>query len=181
MVNFRRILPPLCSRALPLALIALSLLSGCESQREFSGIWREACDDDAPCADGDIVFELHLGRYGDAVAGLAVQYVYTPDLMTFARPNDCGCFFIESGSAGTDRVGFRLRDPDEPGFPDADNTRAESCVANPPPPCMNGIVALRGTEDRLEGTLSCDGLPDRVMHFTPAKGTPRRICVAPDA
>lgn len=184
MVYFSRILPVLSRRGgalLAVSLLAFLALSACESQREFSGIWRQACDDEAPCEDDEIVFELHLGRYGDAVAGLAVQYVYVTDLMTFARPNDCGCFFISSGRAGFDRVGFRLRDPDEPGFPDDDGTRAKSCVANPPPPCMNGIVALRGDEDRLEGTLTCDGQPDRVLHFTPVKGTPRRVCVAPDA
>ena len=179
MVYFRPVLPMLLRMVLPaLGLIAAG---GCESEREFSGIWRQACDADLPCQDGDIVYELHLGRYGDAVAGLAVQYVYAEDLMTFARPNDCGCFFIESGSAGADRVGFRLRDPDEPGFPDANGTRAESCLTDPPPPCVNGIVALRGDDAELEGTLSCDGQPDRPLRFTPSKGTPRRICTAPDA
>lgn len=159
-----------------LALIATALLA-CESEREFSGIWRQVCDDEFVCAEDQTVFELHLGRYGDEVAGTVVQYVYAAELMTFDRLNDCGCFFVESGRASENGLRFRMLSPERPGFPDANGTRAESCVADPPPTCVDGVFALSGDEDQLEGRLSCDGAEGPRIRFEPVKGTPRRTCI----
>lgn len=163
-------------RLFALALFGAASL-GCESEREFSGIWRQVCEGDFRCADGQVVYELNLGRYGDEVAGVIVQYVYAADLMTFDRLNDCGCFFVESGRAQGDALGFRILDPEDPGFPDETGTRAESCEAQPPPPCVNGTFALSGDEDQLEGRLSCDGAPGPTIRFEPVNGTPRRTCL----
>ncbi|MEZ4465849.1 MAG: hypothetical protein R3F43_15655 [bacterium] len=88
-------------------LIGLSVL-GCTSEREFSGIWQQICDDAHPCAEGGLRYELHLGRYGDALTGILVRYRDPgPDLDPFRKSNDCGCFFVDSGRAGDETVGFR--------------------------------------------------------------------------
>jgi hypothetical protein len=153
---------------------------GCESEREFSGVWRQACDAVSPCVDGELVYELHLGRYGDGVAGTIVQYVYTEGLDSYVRSNDCGCFLVRGGRATDEQLSVGIAAPDEPGYPDAAQTRADVCVDAPPPPCVNGIFTLSGNDDELNGTLSCEGQPDRVMRMVPDKRSPRRICLAGD-
>lgn len=163
-----------------IAMAAVSL-SACESEREFSGIWRQVCDDEFLCTEDQTVFELNIGRYGDEVTGTVVQYVYAAELMTFDRLNDCGCFFMESGRASANGLGFRLLDPERPGYPDQNRTRADSCTAMPPPPCVDGVFTLAGDEDQLEGRLSCDGVEGPVIRFRPARGAPRRTCLWPDA
>lgn len=154
---------------------------GCESERVFSGVWRQICDAQTPCADGSLVYELHLGRYGDGVAGTIVRYIHTADLETYIRPNDCGCFLVRGGRASDDQLRVGIAMPSAPGYPDDDQTRAEICVSDPPPPCVNGIFALEGSDDELTGVLSCDGQPERPLRLQPVKGTARRTCLPGDA
>ena len=152
----------------------------CSSEREFSGIWQQVCDEEHPCVAGGLRFELHLGRYGDALTGLLVRYRDPgPELDAYRKSNDCGCFFVDSGRAGDETVSFRVDALGEAGYPDTEGTRAQSCDPAPVE-CPGGTFVLRGDGDLLTGTLTCDGV-DVPVQFVSATGRPRTVCLPPEA
>ncbi|MCB9551596.1 MAG: hypothetical protein H6705_06885 [Myxococcales bacterium] len=137
-------------RHAPLAsLTLLAALTGCGSERELSGVWRQtACEDGLARDDcSGFVYELHIGRYGDDVAGLVVRYVYDRSgFGNFQRPRECGCFFIEGGRATDERLEFRLFDTGTPRYPQPDTADRDLACATP-----DLLTTCTGRQFVLEG------------------------------
>lgn len=168
--------------------------AGCGPEREFSGVWRQAgCEGGDLDACGRHVYELHIGRYGDDVAGLVVRYAKdATGVVNFQRPRECGCFFIEGGEATDNGLVFRLFDTATPRYPQPDT--ADGDLACPSPDlliaCAGQKFDLEGDGDVLTGTTSCpsasaDGgvMPNgpsevetREMTFERQIGQPRSEC-----
>lgn len=174
-----------------LVLLALLGAAGCGSEREFSGIWRTtACGEGLARADcDDFVYELHLGRYGDRVAGLVVRYVFDrSDFDNFQRPQECGCYFIEGGLATETGLQFRLFEPKTGRFaqPDTLDTDLGCGSASLLQSCSGHRFELTGDTDLLEGITDCDRedeMPLSPVHHaeTPIRfervvGQPRTEC-----
>lgn len=165
-------------------LLALALaLPGCGSEREFSGVWRQtACGDGLAQADcGGFVYELHIGRYGDKMAGLVVRYRYDRSgFDTFQRPLECGCFYIGSGVADAAGMSFRLFDATTPRYPQPDTLDSElGCgTATVPAPCEGLRFVLEGDDELLTGHLDCgdDARSAQPIAFEKAVGAPRTEC-----
>lgn len=176
------------------AALLLSTVVGCGPEREFSGVWRQA-----GCAEGDLdacgphVYELHLGRYGDDVAGLVVRYAKdATGFVNFQRPRECGCFFIEGGEATDEGIEFRLFDTTTARYPQPDT--ADGDLACPTPEqltaCAGQMFDLEGDGDVLTGTTRCPGasgdagatpngpreVEPREMVFERQVGQPRSEC-----
>ncbi len=170
---------------MPRALLAVLLLGtlSCGPERRFSGQWQQVCGVEAPCPDG-WAYELHLGRYGDNVAGLLVRYAAPREgLDPFAASGECGCFFLEGGRVVGDGLRFGLFEPENPGRPGPDFEWSDACApasAGPEPPCTELFVALDGDSDLLEGTLDCgEGGRSRAVTFSRVGSSPRRNCELP--
>ena len=161
-------------------LLTLAIVgTGCGPERRFSGVWQQACAEGQACPDGK-AYELHVGRYGDAVTGLLVRYASTAaGLDPFDAPNECGCFYLASGKADEDGIRFTLFEPDEPGAPSPDFQWSDPCTLgapNPPSECESLVFALEGDEEQLAGTVRCEGRETRI-EFLRAGSSPRRTCI----
>jgi len=181
------------SRIALVASLALLATVGCGSEREFSGVWRQTtCGDAFASTDCDgFVYELHIGRYGDQVAGMVVRYVYDRSgFDNFQRPQECGCFFVEGGLASDDGLQFRLFDPKTPRYPQPDTLDSElGCGgASLLSTCADHRFILNGDNDVLEGVTDCADRDDPplspVFHveqqvtFQRVVGQPRTECYA---
>ncbi len=169
-------------RHLLLGILAITL-SSCGPEREHSGVWRMAsCGDDTTCADG-FVYELHIGRYGDGVAGVVVRYQYQgAELDSFQRQHECGCFLIQSGVASDTRLRFELFEPDVPRLPDDGFLSPEPACRPPPPACGGQRFLLDGDGDTLRGEMRCGGATGgTTVNFEKAGSRPRTTCVCPGA
>lgn len=167
--------------------------AGCGPEHGFSGAWKQNCDDPAKggCgtpnapdtfADGDFVYALHIGRYGDDVTGVAVRYLGS-------QPNDptaeCGCFLVQGGRATDETLNLTLKLTEDgngggPGCKDV-SARYDPVACAPAlrsPPCRELTFALTGDEDKLTGEAACDGVA-RPVEFVPASGKTRRNCLDP--
>ena len=138
-------------------------LCGCGAERELSGIWQQAPLETTLGEEGEelawdegleMLYELHLGRYGERVTGVVVRY-QTPRtryLSPFDRADRCDCGLIYQGSALTEpqRVAFGLLDPETLRSIDA----APSCTLEPE--CARVFkLTLEGGE--LVGSTWCEG------------------------
>ena len=172
-------------------LVAAVVLPGCGTERTLSGVWRQACGETGEaCADERFVYKLHLGRFGTDMTGLVVRYANVGGDSTFDPPRECGCFLVTSGSASDTQLSFDI----EPGTPGrfgcptpAFDFAAEGCrEALETPPCRSMQFRLAGTDEALEGTISCDDAPEVPIAFTVASERLRKTCLgtcenAPDA
>ncbi len=158
--------------------------TACGPERDLSGVWR--LTDCGPagqaCADG-YVYELHLGRYGDGVTGVVVRYRFQgADLDSFQRQHECGCFFIESGTADEDRLRFELFEPGVARLPDPAFISPDPACRPPPPECVGRRFALdAGAGDTLRGEITCGAGtgPAAEVSFTRTRGKVRTTCVCP--
>lgn len=173
------------------AAIALCTLA-CGPERAFTGVWQQVgCGDaeDVPCEDG-YVYELHLGRFGSKVSGLVVRYTWQGDeLDNFDKSNECGCFFINSGSARESGVSFALFNPGTPGVPSEDTrpedrvcrfSSGESKALPELPECRQRRFRLTLEDDDLfVGRLECAGELEQEIRFQRVTGRTREQCVQP--
>lgn len=173
MPNARRLLLPL----------AVAALAGCGSERELSGVWRQtACE--AGLARDDcsgFVYELHIGRYGDQVAGVVVRYVYDRSgFGNFQRPRECGCYLIEGGRATDESLEFRLYDTGTPRYPQPDTADRDLACTSPDllTTCTGRQFVLEGDADLLMGTTDCAGTGAQPIAFERVVGQPRTECYA---
>ncbi len=109
-------------RVAALLWASLGGVSGCEAERDLSGVWRQA-----PLVGGEDawdegvawLYELHLGRYAETLTGLVVRY-QTPAsrfLSPFERADRCDCSFVARGAASLsegegESLAFSLLDPE---------------------------------------------------------------------
>lgn len=176
---------PAYGPALWLAALTLAGLVGCGPERDFSGVWRQDCGNDpGQRACGEFVYELHIGRYGDAVTGLVVRYAYDDNgFNNFQRTQECGCFLIGTGNAGAADIGFRLFDAQTPRYPQPDTPDSE--LACPESgggglltTCPGRRFDLEGDDELLDGTTRCSAGDPQPIAFTKEVGQPRTECYA---
>lgn len=160
-------------RVFPICLI---LLSGCGSERTYSGIWREVnCEDDDPetkCRSE--LYELHLGRFGQKLTGVSVRYETQEGLDTFERSFACGCFFLRGGRADGSEISFGLFDEDAMCLQPNTESNRRQC---PDCECQNRRFELEEVDGALIGRMSCDGGRSHKIRFEQTEGKPRRRCV----
>ena len=166
--------------ALSSLLVLGAPLASCGPERRFSGLWRQA----GTFGHGEHAYELHLGRFGDGVAGLVVRYAVAGDgLDVFDPPNECGCFYISGGKASDDGFKFTLFDPGVPGQPSAGFTWSRACVppgaAGPRPAPEGCVFDLRGGEEALSGHIECDEAQREPIEFVRVGSSTRTNCVVP--
>lgn len=145
---------------LPLAL------AGCGPERDYSGVWQQtACEDGLARVDCENrrVYELHIGRYGDRLAGVVVRYVFDRSgFDNFQRPQECGCFLIEGGTATDDGMQFKLYDPGTPRYPQPDSVDGD--LGCPAPSlltdCEGRVFELQGNDEEMQGTTVCAATDD---------------------
>ncbi len=163
-------------------LVATVVAPGCGTERTLSGVWRQACGETGEaCAEDRFVYKLHLGRFGTDVTGLVVRYANVGGDSTFDPPRECGCFLVTSGTATTTQLSFDI----EPGTsgrhgcptPAFDFAAAGCREALDQPPCRSMQFKLEGTEDALDGTVSCDDAPEVPIAFTVASERLRKTCL----
>lgn len=159
-----------------IALFALCAVAGCDAELNFSGRWQmiESCTQQD--CDG-FVYELHLGQYGDSLAGMVVRYLDQGDGYSFERTSECGCFLIEAGKAKNDQLRFQLHRPDLPGPPEG-NEKNAACSPIPADPCQDRIFILKGEEDILSGQMLCntDDPEPLSIRFQSVVGRTRTVC-----
>lgn len=168
-------------------LVTLTLVStlGCGPEREFSGVWRQSCGSDpGEPACGEFVYELHLGRYGDAVTGLVVRYAYDGNgFNNFQRTQECGCFLIEGGTADATDLRFRLFDAQTPRYPQPDTPDSElGCPdgvgGSLLTACPGQRFLLEGDDELVTGSTDCGAGSPRPIAFEKVVGQPRTECYA---
>ncbi len=179
--------------ALPFLLLLVVLLTSCGPERRFSGLWQQVCVDqngDEAACPGGFAYELHLGRYGDGVAGLVVRYKTSRDLglNLFDPPNECGCFYMAGGKSSDNGLKFTLFEPDTPGRPGPDFEWSGTCLppgtAAPKPEPDDCVYDLTGDDDRLTANVQCEADDEtptkRTLVFAPVGSSTRTNCVVPD-
>ncbi len=162
-------------RSAVLALIALSV--SCGPERDFTGVWQQTqCGETGAQVDCDgFLYELHIGRYGDAVSGVLVRYRYDESAFDgFRAPAECGCFLIDSGRAEEDQFEFRLYQPNTPRTRAGDEEPSPACAAEAE--CAGRRFILEETADGLVGETVCDDGTTVPVRFAPALGSPRTQC-----
>lgn len=118
---------------------------GCNTLEDVSGLWQEPPCQQSPCNQRA---KLHLGQYGDSIAGIVTWYRTLEGINTFNQPAfACGCDYIQAGTVGDGSVRFATL----PANPD--------CEVNPtcnPCKCDDYEVRLElGDDDKLTGQLVC--------------------------
>jgi hypothetical protein len=171
--------------SLVIVLAFAAALGSCGPERTFTGVWRlESCGGEghAVCGDDPFTYELHLGRFGDDVAGLLVKYVVPgPDLDAFDAQNDCGCVFLQSGAAGDTSLAFQVQTT-EPGCadPQVPLAQAQACGQPPVALCSDTVrFDLDGDDQELTGTIKCGTGTDAKtfqVRFRREPGRPRTRC-----
>jgi hypothetical protein len=168
------------SRAITL-LAVVGCLS-CGPERTYTGVWQQSqCGDDATRTDCDgYLYELHIGRYGDAISGVLVRYRYDETAFDgFRAPSECGCFLIDGGRARDDGFELRLFEPETPRTRSPDGASTNTCA--PMGECSGRRFDLMETSEGLEGQTSCDDGASVSLRFVPAVGSPRNQCFAAEA
>lgn len=175
-------------RTVPLSLIA-GLLLACGPERTLSGVWQQVdCGDGDVACENDLLYELHLGRFGDKVSGVVVRYTFQgTELDNFGKNAECGCFVVENGRAQGDRIAFSLFRPGTPGqsreVPDLtcrwpDETRnlvdTTECAGR------QFRLAAEDGDDRLVGVVECADQRSQPITFRRVTGRTRDRCVQPD-
>ena len=149
-------------------------LSGCGSERTYSGIWQEA-----ECADTNedncpaLLHELHLGRYGRALTGIIVPYKRQPRLDSFQRVYACDCLFIQGGRSQEQTITFGAYQPDERCEGEASGSMDEPCTHCQ---CPDMRYELSEDGDDLIGTIYCGVTKHRDVRFKQVPGRSRRQC-----
>ena len=164
-------------------LLLTAPLSGCGAERELSGVWRQtACEDGLARDDcSGFVYELHIGRYGDQIAGMVVRYVYDRSgFGNFQRPRECGCYFIEGGRATDESLQFRLFDTGTPRYPQPDTADRDLACTRPEllTTCEGRQFVLEGDGDELTGYTDCNGTGAQPITFERVVGQTRTECHA---
>ena len=156
-----------------LVLLSSALLA-CGSERNSSGVWREVeCDTDGNTDCHDSLYELHLGRYGQTLAGTVVRYRQEQGLDSYQRLYECGCAFVQGGRARDGRLAFELYQSSEscealnPGPDEATCARCE---------CEGRRFSLTEDGDELVGTSRCKDGSTREVRFRLTTGRPRTTC-----
>lgn len=175
----------LFKRYLCLLLLLCVHLESCGAMRTLSGIWQQAplnllnqdSEEELVWDEGlTVLYELHLGRYGNRVTGVLVRY-QTPRsrfLSPFDRADRCNCEFIYQGSA--------LSDPDRLAFTLLDPQTRRSVDSNPncslELECQR-VFKLTQEDDELVGTTWCAGDEEgstQQLRFVRSVGIPNRVC-----
>ena len=149
-------------------MCAVYAMFGCGPEREFSGVWRQAPDSrcepagSPACGDDDYAYEIHVGRFGDDVAGLLFRFPQSR-LDPFDGP-EADCYFLTAGRATSSGFSFGLHDTEDGGWN-----------------CVEPHFRLEGNDESLDALIECgeDIQPSRVR-FVAHRGTPRRTCRPPD-
>lgn len=166
--------------ALPRMLCAL-LLGACTAEPVDTGVFQQIeCDVEGSlaCTDG-YAYQLHIGRYGDAVTGLLVRYRYSGPGFNWAKSSECGCFIIDSGVTDGDDLSFQVFAPGAPGLPD-EAFRSPLPECSPPPgDCTGRRFVLTGQGDQLAGDTACGAVGQTPVRFERVDGRPRTQCVVP--
>gem|GEM_PF-1536027 len=152
------------------------MLCGCGSERTYSGIWREvSCTDDDPETEcrGEL-YELHLGRFGQKLTGVAVRYTTEEGLDTFERSYACGCFFLRGGRVNGSDVSFGLLNENATCSTQDQDAQPQHCRdCN----CENRRFELQEVDGILMGRMLCDDGRVHTLRFEQSEGKTRRRCV----
>ena len=78
----------------------------CGTQSALSGVWQQV--DFSP--EQGLLYEFHLGQYGEQLTGLVVRYrsPLREELGAYEKFDRCDCFFIRQGRVRESRISFRL-------------------------------------------------------------------------
>lgn len=167
-----------------LCVLAL-LATSCGPERRFSGVWQQV----GAAETRAHAYELHVGRYGDGLAGLLVRYAGTGDdeLDSFDPSAECGCFYLTGGKADADGFKFTVFEPDAPGQPAADFAWSDACLAGTvgrPKEEPDCVFDFEGDEDLLTLKVHCENEApdpdDEGLQFVRVGSSPRTNCVVPD-
>ena len=163
-------LPPLPPCLILTLVSVLTFVYSCGPEREFSGIWRQEippepppCKADgggeSPACDNRHVYELHVGRYGDDVAGLFMRYA--ADAIDPFEAGEVDCFYLRGGRSSADGFQFGILRHDRAACPDL-------------------WFTLEGNDERLEARVECSqGVKPGVLAFLRARGSARTSCQNP--
>ena len=162
------------------------LLTSCGAERGLSGIWQQvACDPlDASIPCPSRVLELHLGRFGQGLTGIVVEYETESGRTTFDGSSECDCSFIKSGYAVEDNLRFSI-DPQEASVSRACANLAAEAPDNgssPALPCelQERRFNLTWDGEFLTGVVFCRGNEQVVseVRFIEATGQTRTRCAS---
>ena len=153
---------------LSITLLTLSM-AACQSGEDFHGIWHETVCQSSPCLPKA---KLHLGQYGNAIAGVVAWVRSQENIDTFDTPSfECGCEYIQAGSVRDDRLTLTT-------YPLAECSAQELCN---PCACDNYTLEVKlTTDDLLVGNVICMDGTQHSVEFVRALGTPKSGCALND-
>jgi hypothetical protein len=163
-------------------MLSLSLLlTTCGAQRELSGIWQQIplVDNEPLSPDIQILYELHIGQYGDRMTGLSVRY-RQPDLnllSPYDRGDRCDCAYLTQGLIDNDEeesLAFKIFQPEI----NRVTSLPVSCVLSESECIRIFSLTIEDDEDRLIGKTWCEGLEsERIdVRFERVPGIPIQTC-----
>ena len=156
-------------RHLVIATLGMLALAACQQSEEFHGLWQESVCQSNPCPPKA---KMHLGQYGDAVAGVIAWVRSQQDIDTFNSPSfECGCDYIQAGSIRGNRLRLTT-------YSVTDCTTRSLCN-----PCGCDDYDLEATlndDDRLIGNVVCKDGTQHSVEFVKALGTPKSGCELSD-
>lgn len=147
-----------------LIMITLGAVA-CNQSEEFHGLWQEPVCRSAPCLPK---MKMHLGQYGNAVAGVVAWVRTQEDIDTFNSPSyECGCDYIQAGSVNGQTLTLTT-------FPMADCESSPHCS---PCGCDDYDIKVMIAEDeQLRGHVICADGTQHSVEFERALGAPKDSC-----
>jgi hypothetical protein len=149
-----------------LPLLTLTLLSGCDTTKDFSGLWQEKPCQMSPCNQRT---KIHLGQYGTSLAGIITWYRTREGIDTFNTPSyECGCDYIQAGTVDDQTLRFVTL---------ARRTDCDTAARCNPCGCDDYEVQLELLEDdRLVGKIICADDTFHPIELEGALGIPKDTC-----
>ena len=164
-----------------LSILLSILLTTCGAQRELSGIWQQIplVDNEPLSPELQILYELHLGQYGDRMTGLSVRY-RQPDLnllSPYDRSDRCDCAYLTQGSIDIEEeesFAFKIFQPETKRV----TSLPVSCTLSKEECTRIFSLAIEDDEDRLMGKTWCEGEEsERIdVRFERVPGIPIQVC-----
>ena len=147
-------------------LLTLTLLSGCDTTKDFSGLWQEKPCQMSPCNQRT---KIHLGQYGTSLAGIITWYRTREGIDTFNTPSyECSCEYIQAGTVDDQRLRFVTL---------ARRTDCDTAPLCNPCGCDDYEVQLELLEDdRLVGKVICADDTFHPIELEGALGIPKDTC-----
>ena len=143
-----------------------AFLAGCPDEEPFTGLWQEEPCSSSPCLPRT---QLHIGQYGESVAGIVTWFRTVSGINTFNSPSlKCGCQYIQAGSVDNDILRLTTYAPD---MACSDPPYCNPCG------CDKYVMEFSMTSDsRLNGFVQCQDGDRHEIELLKVLGTPKDIC-----